>query len=101
MTLATACHALYVVYGRERGMCSVASLLPPPPPLAGSPNPIPLSQEGSCPIEYLYNCLARRSLGVVWRRGWDVLSRFAPSASPAFGGIAEPNPAIAGRFSSH
>ena len=39
--------------------------------------------EGSHPIDYFYNWPARRSLGVVWRRGWDVLIRFAPSASPS------------------
>jgi hypothetical protein len=43
----------------------------------GSPNPIPLWREGSHPIEYFYNWLAIRSLGVVWRRGWDSNPRSA------------------------
>src|SRR4030042_705668 len=48
----------------------------------GSPNPIPLSREGSHPFEYLYNCLAR-CLGVVWRRGWDSNPRLL-SGEPLF-----------------
>jgi hypothetical protein len=74
------------VHGGEGGMCSVASLPPPPPPFGevAEPIPLPKSGKGSHPIEYFYCWPARRSLDVVWRRGWDSNPRSAVKRTADF-----------------